>query len=306
MASSSTTLHTLITRALHAHLSAADYEAISLDTAKHVLLDMLFEVAGFKGVFEAGRGFSTLPDDPLLDALSRSSSAAELMRRWMRLERFGHATHRTVLREALADTLVLEHVCMNGSIISATQDMFIWGVMVGLSERVGFVVKSVHVMHHPDAPETLVWSRGVWDVESLLGATSHVRFRFEEHAPYKMESVHRDEPESCTKGSWSERLRALISRDLLASWTIAQAALVLHTSSRQLQRMLHAQDTSFTQVIHRERLDMACVMIREGECSLTEIAFCTGFSDSAHFTRIFRRYMDVPPMAYRDVIHFKA
>jgi AraC-like DNA-binding protein len=304
---SSTTLRTLITRALYAHLSVADFEAFTSGADKHALLDMLLEVAGLSGVFEAGRGFGTLPQDPLLDALSRSSSAAELMRRWMRLERFGHATHRTVLREVLADALVLQHVCKNGSTILAAQDMFIWGVMMGLSERVGFVVKSVHVMHQLDAPGTLVWSKGMWCAQSLtLTGTSHVRFQFEEHAPYKMESMPGDQPEPCAGGAWTEQLQALISRDLLVSWTIARAALVLRTSSRQLQRMLREQGTSFTQVIHRQRLEMACAMIRQGECSLTEIAFCTGFSDSAHFTRIFRRYMDVPPMAYRDVLHFKA
>ena len=39
------------------------------------------------------------------------------------------------------------------------------------------------------------------------------------------------------------------------------------------------------------------------QLSLGEIAFCTGFSDQAHFTRLFRRYSDIPPSAYRDLLH---
>lgn len=36
--------------------------------------------------------------------------------------------------------------------------------------------------------------------------------------------------------------------------------------------------------------------------SLTEVAFCAGFSDLAHFSRVFRRVADVPPSALREML----
>jgi AraC-like DNA-binding protein len=43
----------------------------------------------------------------------------------------------------------------------------------------------------------------------------------------------------------------------------------------------------------------ATVRLREGRASVREVAEELGYSDTAHFTRFFRRRAGVPPSAYR-------
>jgi transcriptional regulator GlxA family with amidase domain len=59
---------------------------------------------------------------------------------------------------------------------------------------------------------------------------------------------------------------------------------------------------SFTEVVQRERVTQAERLLADRTLSLTEIALVTGFSDQAHFTGTFRRYLDVPPSALRSVV----
>lgn len=47
------------------------------------------------------------------------------------------------------------------------------------------------------------------------------------------------------------------------------------------------------------RIQMACIRLLEPAANLTEIALDLGFSDSAHFSRLFRRHRGVSPSQYR-------
>ena len=54
------------------------------------------------------------------------------------------------------------------------------------------------------------------------------------------------------------------------------------------------------------RFELALVLMRDPAIPLTEVALELGYSDSANFTRAFRRWTGLPPRRYRQVALFPA
>ena len=101
------------------------------------------------------------------------------------------------------------------------------------------------------------------------------------------------------------RLRGVarvIETDVARSWTIAEVATDLGTSPRSLQRSLRNDGSTFSERLQRARLDVAVSLLRANRLSLTEIAFCSGFADQAHFSRVCRKRFDVPPTALKALL----
>ncbi|MEZ5979835.1 MAG: helix-turn-helix transcriptional regulator [Planctomycetota bacterium] len=88
--------------------------------------------------------------------------------------------------------------------------------------------------------------------------------------------------------------------DLTHSWRIADVARELGTSARSLQRALAAEGLRYVEVVDRVRNDEAARLLDDSQLSITEIGLVTGFSDSAHFSRSFRRRFGTTPSAYRS------
>ena len=80
----------------------------------------------------------------------------------------------------------------------------------------------------------------------------------------------------------------------------------LNISVRQLYRLFEEQDDSVSRYIQRARLrgaatDLGNFQLRDK--SVTEIAYTWGFSDSAHFSRSFKKQFEVAPRDYRAQTH---
>ena len=79
--------------------------------------------------------------------------------------------------------------------------------------------------------------------------------------------------------------------------TIAQS---LNVSLRSLQRKLNDEDTNFKTLLESTRRELALHYIRETHRSLGEITYLLGFSEPSNFTRAFKRWTGVSPIAYRE------
>ncbi len=84
----------------------------------------------------------------------------------------------------------------------------------------------------------------------------------------------------------------------LRTSTIART---LQVSARSVQTVFERLATTTSGFILQQRLERAAErLIREpGLCSITELAFDCGFSDSAYFSRCFSRHFGVSPRDYR-------
>lgn len=319
---------TMSSRTLDAMLKGAVAESYpELDIAgrdKEEILHAVIEAHGWPSVVALGRGVRELTWHPVVRALAASSTPSALIERWVRLERFGHSSHRTLLvaaEDAGAMTvLTLRHVALDGERVPAVDDLFIWGILIGLFEVAGAnTLDAALLQGAPPAPFPIHGRRRFARTAALPERTDVLRVRVERQlmartvcgaagVPAGLGDVagkRRDGSSpvvgfrSPAAGIPRTRLAALLARDLLREWSVGQAARELSCSPRSLQRHLRNDGTTFQEVLHRARVDASYALLADERLSLTDIAFCVGFADQAHFSRVFRRFNDVPPSELR-------
>lgn len=94
----------------------------------------------------------------------------------------------------------------------------------------------------------------------------------------------------------------LINEALLSPPTPAELAARLNVSVRQLYRQFELDGDSVCRYIQRQRLhSSARELAQTGSeaLAITTIAYKWGFTDSAHFSRVFKRHYGMPPKDYR-------
>ena len=98
--------------------------------------------------------------------------------------------------------------------------------------------------------------------------------------------------------------QVLINRDIQdGDLSPARLAKQLNVSVRQLHRIFEDHDDSVCRFILRSRLQRCASDLQstsESRSSITSIAYKWGFSDSAHFSRSFKKQYGVSPKQYRS------
>lgn len=82
--------------------------------------------------------------------------------------------------------------------------------------------------------------------------------------------------------------------------TVAEVAEMAGISVRSLQRKLSGAGLSYSDLLGAARFEHAARLLRDSDAKIIEIAFSSGYTDPAHFTRAFRRISGVTPREYRD------
>jgi AraC-like DNA-binding protein len=83
---------------------------------------------------------------------------------------------------------------------------------------------------------------------------------------------------------------------------VADAAKAAGMSVRSFQRHLAESGTSYSALVDEARLATATRLLADRDVKIIEIALALGYSDPAHFTRAFRRWTAVSPVAYRRAL----
>ena len=84
---------------------------------------------------------------------------------------------------------------------------------------------------------------------------------------------------------------------LVASLDNVASALAL--SPRSLRRKLEQEGSSFRLIVEEERRQIALQLLTCSNMILDELAIHLGYTDTASFTRAFRRWMGCSPGEYR-------
>lgn len=83
----------------------------------------------------------------------------------------------------------------------------------------------------------------------------------------------------------------------------ARIAAGLDISVRHLHRLVQRKDATVFGLILQRRLERCRTELADPDCSkrsITEIAYCWGFSDSAHFSHRFKKKFGISPREFRD------
>lgn len=96
------------------------------------------------------------------------------------------------------------------------------------------------------------------------------------------------------------RLRSVLIPQL-STGAVSQdwAARALHMSSRNLQRHLQHEKTTFREVLDELRRDLAMEHMHNPCYRISEVAWLLGFGDSGSFSRSFRRWTGTSPREWR-------
>lgn len=71
-------------------------------------------------------------------------------------------------------------------------------------------------------------------------------------------------------------------------------------STRSFQRKLSYLGLTYSDLVNTVRFEVASKLLRDTSFKIIEIAFSSGYSDPAHFTRAFRRISGVTPRQFRE------
>ncbi|WP_424987197.1 helix-turn-helix domain-containing protein [Microbulbifer sp. S227A] len=97
----------------------------------------------------------------------------------------------------------------------------------------------------------------------------------------------------------SLQVRAFLYGAAWQSCQLPEAATALKMAPRTLNRRLRQEGTSFQDIKDALRRDMAIRALQQGNDSIEQIAFETGFSAPANFHRAFRKWTNRTPGSYR-------
>lgn len=96
-------------------------------------------------------------------------------------------------------------------------------------------------------------------------------------------------------------LRLLLTGYLDEGLTISDCAGLVGMSHRTLQRRLAEHDTSFKEILDQIRFDIAKQHLQDDSMSIIDISGELGYTNSANFTRAFRRWAGVSPRQHRQL-----
>ncbi|MNL69951.1 HTH-type transcriptional activator RhaS [compost metagenome] len=82
--------------------------------------------------------------------------------------------------------------------------------------------------------------------------------------------------------------------------TLAEIAEMAGVSTRTFQRKLANIGFVYSDILDVVRFERSSHLLRESNSKIIDIAFASGYSDPAHFTRAFRRISGVTPRQFRE------
>jgi AraC-like DNA-binding protein len=258
---------------------------------KRALLQAIAQQHGAGVLLLLGQGVHDAPMEPALQALLLANTPAELVGRWQRLERFVHTRHRVAVVETGAQRLLLRHHALRGEPPTAEEDALVWGVLVGLLQRMG--QRSLQARFAGERRWRV--RPGSMDPRRLPRATHSWELRW---SPQDRPQRPFDAPPP--SAAMVAQVRQAFDADLSRAWTVAGMAQALSRAPRSLQRELAACQTSFALLLQSTRVAAASQALTHGSQSLAEIGYVCGFADQAHFTREFKRHAGLTPLKYRE------
>jgi AraC-like DNA-binding protein len=104
-----------------------------------------------------------------------------------------------------------------------------------------------------------------------------------------------------TRGDHLDGIREYIASELRHGRhpTLGAAAKRMGTSTRTLQRSLHAAEQRYETLLDETRKQLSIEYLGDDRLTLGEVAVVVGYSESATFYRAFKRWTGVTPGAYR-------
>ncbi len=267
--------------------------------------------AGPKALLSVGQGIGGVTYDPLWRAAIRTASPEVLFDKWRRLERFGHSQNRLRISQVGEAQVSFQRYGIDGGTPDRPENFLICGLIIALLEEIGCTGLQCD-MPGRDGRKHCIRQNGKFLIleDSGVLLTDSWTIQWKGFSPPARNTETAAEllrlafPLPCGTAVTIE-LEAIIRLllfDPARRWKVGELASQTGMSKRSLQRKLDRAGLCFTLIIRLVRLHEACRLLEAQDGSITEIGFCSGFSDSAHFSRDFRASMGMTPREYRNCL----
>ncbi|WP_070963266.1 helix-turn-helix transcriptional regulator [Vibrio sonorensis] len=264
-------------------------------TTKREFLYRVREEHGLAVLLKLGRGAALHLNDPMGRALVPQSDVANLFSRWQRLERYVHANHYTEI-ELRDENAVVKHLSRTGEPPKLAEDLAVLGLMCALVAQSG--ARDVE-LYTGSKLDKLAYRYTGNEVDcSVLNADQRWKICWKESKKeYSTHNVPINDNQT-----WAFRARMSIEAIGLIDCNLDKVAKHQCVSVRSLQRHLSNEGVKFAQLLQDMRVSRAAELVMESDSCLAEIGFLCGFSDQAHFTRVFTQWNGMSPKAYLAVV----
>ena len=271
---------------------------------KRDLLGELYASGGPEAILAIGRNLHGVAHDPIWSAALSSADPWILLEKWRRFENYAHWNNRTVIERQSDASISVRRYAADGSTPTAPENLMVCSLLTGLLAQVG--CRYIECILGAANPVTIIErDRPVQPLDVDAADTGQWQISWTHHEPQTPVVTEQSKVEKIvgTDGLSEPVIRALehLLADPSRSWTLAALADACHLSERTLQRRLHEANLSFSKIVRLVRIHEACALLQTTDLPATAIGFCTGFSDSAHFSRDFSASMGLAPRAYRQL-----
>ena len=260
---------------------------------KRSFIQSILEEHGEIAILKIGEAVKTAPDDPILTALTMARSPEDLIQRWQRLEKFTHSRHRTRILESSEGRTVLEHFALDSpEPPRKAEDLVVFGLLVALVEAIGTPdVTAVFPQDHLLTYDKNNWRQRKGKCSSTI---NQLQVKWNKVPKEKFRTDFSNNNETV-----EARVLSLLDQDPGRHWTLSILSEEVGMSSRSLQRHLKNEGSSFGALLEKTRLNWASKNLVDLTHSVSEIGYGAGFSDQAHFTRVFKKAVGTTPSRYR-------
>ena len=247
-----------------------------------------------------GQGVAAIRGDPVHQALIACTTAADFLERWCRLERYIHSRHRVRVEPAPECGLHVSHISLRPAEPPLpAENLVVLGVLAAAMQETGLQQVRVSVTGTPVYPQADAAA-----LESMVasGKTAQWHFIWQDataDSPHWRPASAAPSDDILAGPPLALQLGRLALSDLMQVPALAQAARQLGMAPRSLQRQLADSGLSYSSVVTQARCRAAAWHLMRSAEGSAGIGFACGFSDQAHFTRVFHRQVGVPPSRYR-------
>lgn len=267
---------------------------------KRALVGAAVAQGGWGVLPQLGLGIEALRGDPVHRALAGAGGPLQLMERWCRLERYIHSRHRITWTPAGAHALDVRHMSLAASKPPLPyEDLVVLGVLAAALREDGVRGVRASVAGVPAYPHADAQQLGALAEAGRTGA-----WRLEwTHAPGAVGADGAQDAagagDATPVPAVVDAVARLVHTDLMCPQPVEAVAQQLGLSGRSLQRALAQHGTSYSALVTQARCRAAASHLVRQQPGVAEIGFLCGFSDQAHFTRVFSRCVGLPPARYR-------
>jgi AraC family transcriptional regulator len=101
---------------------------------------------------------------------------------------------------------------------------------------------------------------------------------------------------------WLDRVRELLRGHFSENLALGQVAAAVGVSADHLARSFRQyQGCTLGEYVRKLRVEASCRRLAGSDSPLAQVALEAGFADQSHFTKTFKRYMGVTPLAFRNL-----